>query len=135
MNRKKRIIVEVIIIIILLIGFVACQKKSEATYQVDNNMITLKDLINEEELCDEAWALKFRELGQKMKEDANREYLSKYYRKIDQEFIKKYDLLGQDSIDFSTKFLAKDYAKAKVIIKAIKEKFIIMEDNSYEEIY
>ena len=126
----KKIAIIVLAIIIILLGIKMCSKtnpdsnNASALVLVDPNMIELKKLIEEEELCDEDWAKRFAKLGKKIEKDSNEEYLSKYYEDIDKEFIADYKELGTLSQEFAKLFLDKKYKEASKVLLEIKDKFL-----------
>ena len=126
----KRIALIVLAIIIVLLGIRMCDNEeanrnsANAMILVDPNMIELKKLIEEEELCDDDWARKFAKIGKKIENDSNEEYLVKYYEEVDKEFIASYKELGTLSRKFAKLFLDKEYKKASKVLLEIKEKFL-----------
>ena len=143
MKKRKPIIIGIIVLIIILLGLKMCQDENIVinnpiqTKQVDPNLVELKELINEEELCDDEWAKKILELGKKMETDSNATYLAKYYQdgEITDEFVKEYLLLAKDAQKFATLFLEKKYKEAAEVLLIMKEKFIEIGEYSNETIY
>ena len=99
-NRKKKLLLVLLIIIVLLLAIKSCSTNNqyfEGKFNfnkislVDENMVDLKKLIEEDELCDDEWAKKFLVLGKRIEKDSNFNYLKVYYQenKIDEDFIKQ----------------------------------------------
>ena len=141
MKSRRKIIVAIITLIILLLGITMCTNNlanpNNKPVMIDPNIKRLKDLIYQEELCDDKWAKKIANLGEKMRNDSNGKYLVKYYQhgKITSDFISDYEELGRLAMQFGDAFIAKNYQKASNLMKDIKKLFIKLGGYSNEAIY
>ena len=121
MSKKIKIISILIVIIIVIFGLRACLSNNESL-ENDPNLIELRNLVYEEELCDNDWANKVGELGEKIINDSNLDYLKKYYsNNIDEKFIDKYKNLGELCKEFRLQFIEKNYSEASKTLNKIKE--------------
>ena len=124
MKSRTKIIGALIVIIVIIFGLKMCANNDNNEEQVayDQNIIELKTLVYEEELCDDEWAKKFDLLGDKIIKDSNQEYLEKYYDiEINEDFINNYKQLGELCKKFSTLFISKSYSEASEVLNKIKE--------------
>lgn len=143
MKIKRNKIIAIIVVLFFLLLITRCsidKKNTDPTASLSNadpNIILLKKLIYEDEICDEQWAREVLKLGNKMTLDSNPEYLNQYYlnNNVTDSFIDEYSALGVNTSKFASLFLKKKYKESAKLLETVKKQFIEVEEQSNEIVY